>query len=135
MNATHFMRLQSGSAVVATASGEAGGYRYEPGAIAVVTVQSDPEIGKRFYVEFTSAVRLDFTLFTWQKWEVLMRCGACSRAYPGNLLQMCETCERPEFCQSCLQTHDCVIPKSGIGRHPRKQLVINNLKGAKVLCR
>lgn len=127
MNSSTLIRLQSGTPIVAVSNGEACGFRYEAGAVAIVMVHSE-DIGKKFYIRFTKSVRLDFTLFTLQKWEILTRCGSCSRAYPANTLKDCETCERPEFCESCLQTHDCTIPKSGIGRHPRKQLVINNLK-------
>lgn len=135
MNANQLVRLQSGAPVIAIASGEACGYRYDAGTIAIVLIHSD-DFGKKFYVRFTGSVRLDFTLFSLNKWARLIACGSCGRAFPVSGLKDCETCERPEFCESCLANHECVIPKSGIGRHPRRQVVINHLRNQKgVVCR
>lgn len=129
MNSSQLISLPSGAEVIAIAPGEALGYRYDAGTIGIISISS-LEDDKHWFIRFTKGLKLDFHYF-YQKWEPLGRCGSCSHSYPANALKSCERCERPEFCETCLPSHECVIPGIGVSRHPRKQTVINHLRQQK----
>lgn len=126
MNTSELYSLQSGAEIIAIARGQACGFSFDIGTIGkIVTQNEDDELHR--YIQFTSAVRLDFSYFAKEKWERLVSCGQCERSYPASAVSQCLRCERIDYCAQCLETHNCVIPKMGISRRPRPQSLINRL--------
>ena len=119
MKPQSFYSLESKTLLVATRPGQIQGVTYDAGTIGVIERVHNPSEGSGRIIRFTRSLSFDFAYFDRVKWEILKHCATCLWLVMETELTRCERCMRPDYCRTCIETHNCTVPTVGLSREPR----------------